>query len=573
VEEHSEGGRARIKPSLAVATGQRSPGRRAAALAGVLALTCGLVAVAATTANPARAAGEPEYQLSLGDSLTAGWGSSAPAADYANLLVSQEANQVPGLTVENVSCPMETTTSLLDGGGWCSYAGGSQLTAAEAFLRAHPGQVPYITIDIGINDLAGCVSGPAVDQSCVAQGVATVARNLPQILAGLEAAAPGVGIFGANSYDPFLAGVPSTGTPHDDPYLAHTSLPPGFASSSLEMMDSLDATLDRVYQADGVRVVDVAGAFNTNDGAMTGNFDGQAVAQNVTDICAWTHMCDPTGWTIHPNDAGYAVLAQIFEAAIGPYLASLGSGTLLVDASGGVYPLGGAAFLGDLSGRSLNRPVVGLAGTPGGTGYWLVASDGGVFAFGDAAFYGSTGALVLNEPIVGMAATPAGLGYWLVASDGGVFAFGDAAFYGSTGGMVLNTPIVGMAATPDGLGYWLVASDGGVFAFGDAAFYGSTGEMVLNEPIVGMAATPDGQGYWLVASDGGIFAFGDAGFYGSTGSLRLNRSVVGVVGAPYGNGYSLVASDGGVFAFGSTPFEGSLGSSPPVAPVAAAAST
>ncbi|MBF6557469.1 MAG: hypothetical protein IVW52_15170 [Acidimicrobiales bacterium] len=94
---------------------------------------------------------------------------------------------------------------------------------------------------------------------------------------------------------------------------------------------------------------------------------------------------------------------------------------------------------------------------------------------------------------------------------------------------------------------------------------------MLNEPIVGMAATPDGGGYWLVASDGGVFAFGEAAFYGSTGALRLNRPVVGVVGAPYGNGYSLVASDSGTFAFGTTPFQGSLGSSPPAAPVAAAA--
>jgi lysophospholipase L1-like esterase len=438
---------------------------------------------------------------------------------------------VSGLTVENVSCPAETTTTLLRGGGWCPYPGGSQLAAAEAFLRAHPGQVRYVTIDIGINDVASCASGPAVDQSCVEQGVAGVARTLPQILAGLEAAAPGVAIFGANSYDPFLAGTVSTTAPGDDPYLAHPSLAPGFASSSVEMVDSLDATLDWVYQASGVRVVDVATAFNTNKGAMTGNFDGQLVAQNVSDICAWTHMCDSSGWTIHPNDAGYTVLAQTFEAAIGPYLASLGSGTWLVDAAGGVYPLGGAPFLGDLSGRSLNRPIEGMAATPDGRGYWLVASDGGVFAFGDAAFYGSTGGLVLNEPIVGM------------------------------------------AATPDGRGYWLVASDGGVFAFGDAAFYGSTGGLVLNEPIVGMAATPDGRGYWLVASDGGVFAFGDAAFYGSTGSLRLNRPVVGIVGAPFGNGYSLVASDGGTFAFGTTPFEGSLGSAPPAAPVAAAAST
>ncbi len=289
-----------------------------------------------------------------------------------------------GLADENVSCPAETTTTLLHGGGWCPYAGGSQLAAAEAFLRAHPGQVRYITIDIGINDVAGCASGPAVDQSCVEQGVATLAGNLPQILAGLEAAAPGVAIFGANSYDPFLAGMVSITTPDDDPYLANTSTAPEFASSSLKMVDSLNAALGWVYQASEVRVVDVATAFNTNDGAMAGNVDGQVVAQNVSDICAWTHMCDSSGWTMHLNDAGYAVLAQTFEAAIGPYLASLGSGTWLVDVAGGVHPLGGAAFLGDLSGRSLNRPIVGIAATPYRGGYWLVASDGGVFAFGDA---------------------------------------------------------------------------------------------------------------------------------------------------------------------------------------------
>ncbi len=74
----------------------------------------------------------------------------------------------------------------------------------------------------------------------------------------------------------------------------------------------------------------------------------------------------------------------------------------------------------------LNKPVVGIAGTPSGQGYWLVASDGGIFAYGDAGFYGSTGSMTLNKPIVGMASTATGKGYWLVASDGGIFAFGDA---------------------------------------------------------------------------------------------------------------------------------------------------
>ena len=62
---------------------------------------------------------------------------------------------------------------------------------------------------------------------------------------------------------------------------------------------------------------------------------------------------------------------------------------------------------------------------------------------------GSNGGTVLNKPIVGMATTPGGNGYWLVASDGGIFSFGDAVFYGSTGGHTSQWPIVGMAATPD----------------------------------------------------------------------------------------------------------------------------
>ena len=120
-------------------------------------------------------------------------------------------------------------------------------------------------------------------------------------------------------------------------------------------------------------------------------------------------------------------------------------------------------------------------------GYWQVASDGGIFTFGAVGFYGSTGAMRLNKPIVGMAGTPDHRGYWLVASDGGVFAFGDAGFYGSTGNIVLNKPIVGMIPTVDGAGYYLIASDGGVFAFGDAPFYGSAGSDNLAYPVTAAA--------------------------------------------------------------------------------------
>jgi len=266
--------------------------------------------------------------------------------------------------------------------------------------------------------------------------------------------------------------------------------------------------------------------------------------------------------------------------AVGNYADTAGNGFGLVESftpsegywsvasDGGVFSYGpSAASFGSMGGKALNRPMVGMAETPGGGGYWEVASDGGIFNFGNAAFLGSTGGTRLNAPIVGMAATPGGGGYWLVASDGGIFNYGDAHFDGSTGGTRLNAPIVGMAATPDGGGYWLVASDGGIFSYGDAGFYGSRGGQPLNKPIVGMGASASGSGYWLVASDGGIFSYGDARFLGSRGGQPLNKPIVAIMSTFDGSGYWLVASDGGIFSYGDAVFHGSAGSLKLNAPV------
>jgi hypothetical protein len=144
-----------------------------------------------------------------------------------------------------------------------------------------------------------------------------------------------------------------------------------------------------------------------------------------------------------------------------------GKGFWTVTSAGVVSAYGAAASLGDLAGRTLNAPVVGIAATPDGNGYWLVASDGGIFSFGDATFHGSTGNLHLNQPIVGMAATPTGNGYWLVAADGGIFTFGDATYDGSAAGMLGSGRAVGVVATAGG--YWITTFGGGVMSFGDAA--------------------------------------------------------------------------------------------------------
>jgi hypothetical protein len=229
-----------------------------------------------------------------------------------------------------------------------------------------------------------------------------------------------------------------------------------------------------------------------------------------------------------------------------------GGGFWAVDSAGQVEAEGDATFYGDLTGTTLNAPIVSITATRDGHGYWLLGADGGVFSFGDAQFFGSTGNLHLNSPALEIIATADSGGYWFVAADGGVFAFGDAAFYGSTGGVALNQPVVGMAATPDGDGYWLVAADGGIFAFGDARFFGSTGGIALDQPVVGLASTTTGDGYWLVAADGGIFAFGDATFHGS-GAGNNYPPVVSIIATGDGGGYWLIDSDGGIEPFGDAP--------------------
>ncbi|HEY5013799.1 MAG TPA: hypothetical protein VIK61_13995, partial [Acidimicrobiia bacterium] len=137
----------------------------------------------------------------------------------------------------------------------------------------------------------------------------------------------------------------------------------------------------------------------------------------------------PGGATTVPADH----TATVHRAAAVRPAAPGSVGYDIVDTAGGVHPFGAAVSYGNLLGRTLSAPILGIAQTVTKKGYWLVGSDGGIFSFGDAKFYGSTGATLLNKTITGIEATPTGKGYWLVAGDGGIFSFGDAKFYGSTG--------------------------------------------------------------------------------------------------------------------------------------------
>ena len=204
-----------------------------------------------------------------------------------------------------------------------------------------------------------------------------------------------------------------------------------------------------------------------------------------------------------------------------------GKGYWVVSQTGRIYAFGDAVSLGDMSGHSLNAPIIRLEPTPSGRGYWLLASDGGIFTFGDARFFGSTGAMVLNAPIVGVASTKTGNGYWLVASDGGIFTFGDARFYGSTGAIRLAAPVVSMAVRTQGDGYWLLGADGGVFSFNVPYFGSLPGSGLCALPTgVQLRSSSTGQGYWVLASTGELYPFGDAMYLGSYTGLSGAQSAV-----------------------------------------------
>ncbi|HET6810450.1 MAG TPA: SpoIID/LytB domain-containing protein [Acidimicrobiales bacterium] len=352
-------------------------------------------------------------------------------------------------------------------------------------------------------------------------------------------------------------------------------------------MGAENPTTDAAVSATAGQVrVDGSGAvsltqYSSSTGGWTAGGPFPAVVDDGDAVCT-ANACNPNhSWSVtvpaqsiqsaYPSIGTFESL-QVTSRS-GPAQADQGGrvASLVVQGSAGSATTTGATFAARLGLKSSWFAVVG-APSGGIDGYWVGAADGGVFSFGAAAFHGSTGGMRLNRPVVGMAGTPTGRGYWLVASDGGIFTFGDASFHGSTGSMRLNAPVVAMAPTADGRGYWLVASDGGIFTFGDAVFHGSTGASRPVAPVVGMAATHGGGGYWLVTADGSLYPFGDAHAFppaattsaAPTGAHPAAASAV----APTADdrGYWLLRRDGTVDAFGDAPPYGPapVGSDPAV---------
>jgi lysophospholipase L1-like esterase len=258
------------------------------------------------------------YYLALGDSLAWGY-QPGPAGTgvksghgYADDIAAQlRRDGDRHLKYVNLSCPDETTGTMLDGDCPGLAQSGQkykvQQDAAVDFLKAHPHARILVTLDIGANNVDSCVTATSVDVSCIEDGLSAAQTQLPEILAGLKAAAGSHVTFAAmNYYDPFLA-LWLTGSSGQT-----------LAQESVDLSADFNGILDGAFADYGVKVADVSTAFDTTDFTDTASFDGTTVPVNVAEICRLTYMCDPApvGPDFHTTDAGYALIAKTFEPLI-----------------------------------------------------------------------------------------------------------------------------------------------------------------------------------------------------------------------------------------------------------------
>ena len=270
---------------------------------GAVAAALVVFTAAAFSASTSSAAPQSFY-LALGDSMAYGY---QPTKDrknpppsvfntgYVDVFATQLRGIAPGIQVVNYGCPGESLVTFTKGGcEWLAEGGrlhnpfsGSQLGAALAFLRAHPGQVSPITITLWGNDIGvleeACKGRVRCVRKHAPRAVAKLGSRLRSILVQLRAAAPQAEIIATGAWN-FEVG-----------RLARVAF----------LYRSIDKRIKRSATRAGARVADMRQVFNPGGG----------FAKTRKRVCALTYVCSLGD--VHPKDAGYRAMAEAFLKASG----------------------------------------------------------------------------------------------------------------------------------------------------------------------------------------------------------------------------------------------------------------
>lgn len=262
----------------------------------------------------AAAGSETVRYLALGDSLSVGFQPNKGETDkgYVDVLARRVQDYAPSLRLRNVGCAGETSRSMITGtNSPCRYRAGSQLRSAVAFLEAHPGQVGFITVDIGVNDLvARCLNGRTgiIDEECADEQRPRLQKRVELIASSLRAAAGPL--------------VPILGMTYHNPFLGFWGLVPGgraIARADQAEWVEFNAGLAAAHESGGATLVDVAATFRTDDFETIVVVPGRGeLPVNVANACRWTWFCsseffgDP-----HANNTGYRRIARTFIQVLG----------------------------------------------------------------------------------------------------------------------------------------------------------------------------------------------------------------------------------------------------------------
>lgn len=259
-------------------------------------------------APTAQAGGGATYYLALGDSVAVGYQPArVQRIGYTERVWRDAVETIPALELRNRACVGETTLAMITGNrSECYMDELSQLDRAVAFLEGHVGEMAFITITIGANDVvARCINFRTgeIDRACVVEMRPRLQYRVGLIVDALSAAAPGVPIVGMTYYNPFL------GLWAIFPYAAKP-----VTRANARAWSVFNGALTTAYEGAGATVADVAATFqvdNFTDTVVQPAFG--EVPVNVAHACGWTWFCSFSNFgDPHPNKKGYEKIATTF---------------------------------------------------------------------------------------------------------------------------------------------------------------------------------------------------------------------------------------------------------------------